>query len=507
MLRVPLSGLLTMFGGSLYTILLLTTCGAFAAEPGRVALVIGNSAYQHVDPLANPAADAKLIATVLRGLHFEVIGGGAALDLDKPHLEAAIRQFQAAIAPGSVALFYYSGHGVRVGGVNYLAPVDTDPASEADAARQMVSASAVLRGMADRGSGLNILVLDACRNNPFRMTTLAAAPTGTTSGATSGRGIRNADPQAAAAFSVAEGLAEMQAPPRTVISFATRPGAVASDGVPGAPDSPYTTALAHWLVAPGLPVEAAFARTGQDVVRQTGGAQDPWLLHTGGIAPLVLADANANANANVMAPSVAPVSVAPVSMATAAMLMPAVGKVACPPAGLEVVRNGNLAVRYDGGDPAAPDLCRETLGGVTRVRALGIWPASWPAAIQAAAALHNVLAGATGATESFSVAFNPPGGIGRSEVWRLTLVNEGAATASVGGVARAAQRLHWEQVNIGHPYVGRVDLLLDAATGVVLEQSYRLVTGGSAWADGYWSHYEGGLQAVPDFRVTAVRLP
>ncbi len=506
MSRIVFNRLVTMLGGPLCAIMLLAACcprAALAAEPRRVALVIGNSAYQHVDPLANPAADARLIAAVLRGLHFEVVGGGAALDLDKPHLEAAIRQFQAAITPGSVALFYYSGHGVRIGGVNYLAPVDTDPASEADAAHQMVSASAVLRGMADRGTGLNILVLDACRNNPFRMTTLAAAPTGTTSGAAPGRGIRNADPQAAAAFSVAEGLAEMQAPPRTVISFATRPGAVASDGVPGAPDSPYTTALAHWLGAPGLPVEAAFARTGQDVVRQTGGAQDPWLLHTGGIGPLVLADANAKA----MLASVAPVSVAPVSMATAAMLMPVVGKTACPPAGLEVVRNGNLAVRYDGGDPAAPDLCHETLGGVTRVRALGIWPASWPAAIQAAAALHNVLGAPPGATESFSVAFNPPGGIGRSEVWRFTLVNDGAATASVGGVARAAQRLHWEQANIGHPYVGRVDLLLDAATGVVLEQSYRLITGGSAWADGYWSHYEGGLQAVPDFRVTAVRPP
>lgn len=505
MSRVSPSRLVTMFSGLFYAVLLVTSDGARAAEPRRVALVIGNSAYQHVDPLANPAADARLIAAVLGGLHFEVVGGGAMLDLDKPHMKAAIQQFQATTMPGSVALLYYSGHGVRVGGINYLAPVDTDPVREADAALQMMSASAVLQGMGERGASLNILVLDACRNNPFRMADLTAAP--------AGRGIRDADPQAAAAFALAEGLAEMRAPPHTVISFATQPGKVASDGLAGAPNSPYTTALAHWLGAPGLPVEDAFARAGQDVVRQTAGAQEPWLLHTGGIRPLVLADPSASvatasvAPASVATTSVAPASVTPASTGVATMPMPAAHRAACPPAGLEVVRNSNLAVHYNGGDPGAPDLCHETLGGMAQVRALGIWPSSWPAAIQAAAALHRILAAAPGATESFSIAFNPPGGIGRAEVWRFTLVYDHAATANIGGVVRPAQRLHWEQVNIGHPYVGRVDLLLDSATGVVLEQSYRLVIGGSAWADGYWSHYEGGLQAVPDFKVTTFRQP
>lgn len=218
-----------------------------AAAEKRVALVIGNSAYKHVAPLTNPTNDAKLMARTLRGLGFSLVGGGAQLDLDKPALDRVVQKFGAVLQGADVGLFYYAGHGVGVHGSNYLVPIDANPTRLADVDFQMLDANLVLRQMEGAGTRLNLVILDACRNNPFK-----------------GRGLRAAG----------GGLAQMEAPEGTLISFATQPGAVARDGVGG--DSPYTTALARTMREPGVGLFEVFNQVGLKVQKETGGAQKPW---------------------------------------------------------------------------------------------------------------------------------------------------------------------------------------------------------------------------------------
>jgi uncharacterized caspase-like protein len=186
-----------------------------AQAQDRVALVIGNSAYRNVPSLANPTNDAKLMADTLRALGFKLVGGGAQLDLDKPGFDRAVQSFGQELQGAEVALFYYAGHGVQVRGGNYLVPVNANPTRESDVDFQMLDANLVLRQMESSGTRLNLVILDACRNNPF-----------------GGRGLR----------STTGGLAQMQAPEGTLISFATQPGNVAVDGNDG--HSPFTKALA-----------------------------------------------------------------------------------------------------------------------------------------------------------------------------------------------------------------------------------------------------------------------
>jgi hypothetical protein len=214
----------------------------------RVALVIGNSAYRKVPALANPANDARLIAGSLLSLGFELVGGDAQLDLDKPSLETAVKRFGAQLQGAEVGLFYYAGHGVQVRGDNYLVPIAANPEREADVDFEMLSTSLVLRQMEGAGTRLNLVLLDACRNNPF-----------------GGRGLR----------ATSRGLAQMTAIEGTLVSFATQPGNVASDGDDG--NSPYTKALAQTIKKPGLGLFDVFNEVGLMVKKQTGGAQLPWV--------------------------------------------------------------------------------------------------------------------------------------------------------------------------------------------------------------------------------------
>jgi len=138
-----------------------------AAAEKRFALVIGNSAYQSVTPLDNPKNDAALMAKTLAGLDFVLIGGGAQLDLDKAALDKAVQSFGQQIQGADVALFYYAGHGVQVSGANYLVPVNANPTRETDVDFQMLDINLVLRQMQGAGTRLNLVILDACRNNPF----------------------------------------------------------------------------------------------------------------------------------------------------------------------------------------------------------------------------------------------------------------------------------------------------------------------------------------------------
>jgi uncharacterized caspase-like protein len=153
------------FAAGFSLIFLSFTSSALAEK--RVALVVGNSAYQNVTRLDNTRNDAALMAETLADLGFSLIGGRAQLDLDKAALDADVQNFGQQIQGADVALFYYAGHGVQVNGSNYLVPVGANPTREADVDFQMVDINLVLRQMQSSATRLNLVILDACRNNPF----------------------------------------------------------------------------------------------------------------------------------------------------------------------------------------------------------------------------------------------------------------------------------------------------------------------------------------------------
>ena len=222
---------------------------ARAQQPERrVALIIGNSAYVSVPKLENPGPDARLMAETLSAIGFTLVGGKAHLDLDKQGFESAVQAFGKAVQGANVALFYYAGHGLQIRGSNFLVPVNANPTREADADFQLLNVDLVLRQMELAGTRLNMVILDACRNNPFATT-----------------GMR----------STGTGLAQMQAPEGTLVAYATQPGNVAADGVDG--HSPYTRALAKAVTTPGLDVFSVFNDVGVAVKRATGNAQQPWV--------------------------------------------------------------------------------------------------------------------------------------------------------------------------------------------------------------------------------------
>jgi TPR repeat protein len=214
----------------------------------RIALVVGNSAYQNVAPLDNPAHDAALMAQTLKELGFSLTGDAAQLNLDKRALDDAVQAFGRQVQGADVAMFYFAGHGVQVRGANYLVPIGANPTREADVDFQMVDVNVVLNQMQGSGTRLNMIILDACRNNPF-----------------GGRSLRTAG----------GGLAQIRAPDGTLISYATQPGNVAQDGDDG--HSPYTRALAATMKRPGLDLFQTFNEVGLTVKRATGGAQQPWV--------------------------------------------------------------------------------------------------------------------------------------------------------------------------------------------------------------------------------------
>ena len=262
----------------------LFTSSGFAET--RVALVVGNSAYQNVSPLPNPVNDARLVAETLAKLGFKLVGGGAQVDLDKPRFDAAVQAFGKQLIGADVGVFYYAGHGIQVRGANYLVPISANPTREADVDFQMLDVGLVLKQMEGAGTKLNVVMLDACRNNPF-----------------GGRGLRT----------TGGGLAQIQAPEGTLLSYATQPGNVALDGDDG--DSPYTRALVDALQRPGLDVLQAFNQVGLIVKRATGGSQQPWISSSPIDGSFYFANASP---ANVPTPVVAAAMPAPAKAASIA---------------------------------------------------------------------------------------------------------------------------------------------------------------------------------------------
>ncbi len=212
------------------------------ALENRVALVIGNSSYNDF-PLVNPVNDADDMARTLGALGFKVIirkNAGAR------EMRQAVREFGGELRRAQAGLFYFAGHGVQVKGSNYLVPVGADIQSEADIEDLAVDANYILRTMEDAQAEVNIVILDACRNNPFA------------------RSFRSAT----------RGLAQMDALRGSLVAFATAPGSVAADGRER--NGIYTKHLLANLIEGDPDVLKVFQRTRAAVVRETDGKQTPW---------------------------------------------------------------------------------------------------------------------------------------------------------------------------------------------------------------------------------------
>jgi hypothetical protein len=263
--------------GLLVAVILLVVAGYAAgqgrAEP-RLALVIGNGAYREA-PLRNPVRDARAMAQALRDVGFTVI---AHENVSKRTLETAVLEFGRRLTGGGVGLFYYAGHGLQVRGRNLLVPVDAEIDFEAAARVQAVDVDLVLEQMAEAKNRVNVVILDACRNNPFE------------------RRLRGA---------AARGLAPIDAARGTLIAYATAPGSVAADGE-GA-NGLYTEELLKAMRVPGLPVEEVFKRVRVGVTERSQGAQTPW-ESSSLTGDLVI---NVSVNVQVQAPPPGPVAAVP----------------------------------------------------------------------------------------------------------------------------------------------------------------------------------------------------
>ena len=223
----------------------------------RMALIIGNGAYAHVKALPNPPNDARAVARSLRDIRFTVSEG---VDLDRAAMQKMTRDFLRDAARAQIVVVYYAGHGVQVDGRNYLIPVDVELKPGANMTEAMIDMDTIMAGLDDQVR-TNILIFDACRNNPMAQQVASAG---------SSRGIESASGLAAPS-SLGTG-ATLGA--GTLIAFATAPGQVALDGE-GA-NSPFSAALSRHIGTPGLEVQQMLTRVRAEVVAATKTRQVPW---------------------------------------------------------------------------------------------------------------------------------------------------------------------------------------------------------------------------------------
>ena len=225
----------------------LTAClvasAAWAQGEQRVALVIGNASYTR-SPLKNPTNDARDFANSLRGYGFTVI---ERTNLTTRQIGPTLREFRAKLSAGSVAVVFYAGHGLQIKGENYLPAVDADIQGEEDVPTQSMSTKQLMDVLADAKTRMNLVFLDACRDNPFA------------------RGFR----------STSQGLSRENAPSGTLISFATRPGSVAADG--DGQNGLYTSVLLQQIKQSNQPIEQVLKRVVTGVRTRSNGQQEPWM--------------------------------------------------------------------------------------------------------------------------------------------------------------------------------------------------------------------------------------
>ena len=232
----------------------------------RIALAIGNSNYESVPKLPNPARDAIAIGQMFRNSGFD--GVDVIVNANNQELKRALRKFAADVEQADVAVIYYAGHGVEIGGVNYLIPVDAKLASDRDADDEAVRLGRVISS-ADAASKLRVIVLDACRDNPFP--TLMHRSKSNNRAVSAGLG--KAEPTSA----------------DTLIAYAAKAGSTAEDG--DGQHSPFTNAILRNLTIPGLDIRLAFGRVKDEVMRVTGSRQEPFVYGSLGGSNLPLVSA------------------------------------------------------------------------------------------------------------------------------------------------------------------------------------------------------------------------
>lgn len=231
----------------------LAVVGISDAQARRVALIVGNSAYEHTAPLTNPKNDADDLAAALSVLGFEVIKG---IDLKKAEMEKTIRHFADSLVGADLGLFFYAGHGLQVSGENYLVPIDAQLSTASALDFEMIRLSLIQRAM-EAETKTNIILLDACRDNPLSRNLARAL------------GTRSS--------SIEKGLAQFEAGLGTLISFSTQPGNVALDGT--GRNSPYTAALVKHIATPSESLISVLIRVRNEVIAETASRQIPWDQH------------------------------------------------------------------------------------------------------------------------------------------------------------------------------------------------------------------------------------
>jgi Caspase domain/Domain of unknown function (DUF4189)/Putative peptidoglycan binding domain len=236
---IVLAGWLTLLAGH----------SAFAEK--RVALVIGNSAYQNVIRLANPSNDSQAMAATFKSAGFDVVE--LKRDLNASETRRALRDFSDTVRDADIAIVYFAGHGIEIDGVNYIIPVDAVLARDIDAFDEAIPLDRILT-VIEPARQLRLVILDACRDNPFNKSMKRQI------------GSR----------AIARGLAKVEpASPNTLIAFAAKAGSTASDG--DSTNSPFTAALVKYLAKPGLDLRKAFGFTRDEVLRVTNNRQEPFI--------------------------------------------------------------------------------------------------------------------------------------------------------------------------------------------------------------------------------------
>jgi uncharacterized caspase-like protein len=239
------------------SLVVLAVCGGTAAaqQDGvverRVALVVANASYQHVPVLPNPGRDAQALATVLRSVGFQSVQ--LEIDVSRARLIENLRAFARAASDADWAVVYYAGHGIEINGINYLIPVDATLTADRDVPLEAVPLEQVLDSV-DAARRLRVVILDACRDNPFVAQMKRSAGT----------------------RSVGRGLARIEPAGGTLVAYAAKAGQVALDG-DGGGNSPFVASLVRYLPQPGIEISRLFRLVRDEVMEATGRKQEPFV--------------------------------------------------------------------------------------------------------------------------------------------------------------------------------------------------------------------------------------
>jgi uncharacterized caspase-like protein len=258
-------GTLKLRGFFLAAALLLVCQPALATK--RVALVVGNSSYQNAPPLLNPANDAAAVAATLKNAGFDVVDSQQ--NLRVAEMRRALRDFADQARDADIAVIYYAGHGIEIEGTNYLIPIDATLERDTDVYDETFSMDRVLLAI-EPAKQLRLVIVDACRDNPFAKTMKRTVGTRSVS-----RGLARIEPTSS----------------NTLIAFAAKAGLVALDG--NGQNSPYTASLIRHIATPGLDLRRAFGFIRDDVLKTTGNRQEPYVYGSLGGEDIALVPAKA----------------------------------------------------------------------------------------------------------------------------------------------------------------------------------------------------------------------